>query len=206
MKYKTQQEKFWAEKFGKDYIKRNKGKKLLSSNLDFFSKALKSTNSIKDCIEFGSNIGMNIKALQLLYPEQKHYAIEINSDSVVELQKIIPKKNIFKGSILNFVPKKKFDLVLIKGVLIHINPNELKNVYRKLIAACKKYLLIAEYYNPSPISIPYRGYTDKLFKRDFAGEILNNYPDMKLIDYGFVYKRDNKFPQDDITWFLIEKK
>ena len=25
-------------------------------------------------------------------------------------------------------------------------------------------------------------------------------------DYGFAYKRDPKFPQDDITWFLMEKK
>jgi hypothetical protein len=44
-----------------------------------------------------------------------------------------------------------------------------------------------------------------LFKRDFAGEMLERYPDLELIDYGFVYKRDNNFPQDDITWFLLKK-
>jgi len=27
---------------------------------------------------------------------------------------------------------------------------------------------VAEYYNPSPVAIPYRGHTDRLFKRDFA--------------------------------------
>jgi spore coat polysaccharide biosynthesis protein SpsF len=26
-----------------------------------------------------------------------------------------------------------------------------------------------------------------------------------LIDYGFVYHRDTAHPQDDITWFLLEK-
>ena len=26
-----------------------------------------------------------------------------------------------------------------------------------------------------------------------------------LVDYGFVYHRDNCFPQDDINWFLFEK-
>jgi len=31
------------------------------------------------------------------------------------------------------------------------------------------------------------------------------YKDCKLIDYGFSYRRDPAFPQDDITWFLIEK-
>ena len=206
MTFKTDQETFWAEDFGKDYIKRNKGKTLLASNLEFFAKALKSTQIIKSCIEFGANIGMNIKALQLLYPEQQHHAIEINSHAVVELQKIMPEENIYKGSIIDFDPKQAFDLALIKGVLIHINPSELNNVYDKLVASCNKYLLVAEYYNPSPVTIPYRGQMDKLFKRDFAGEIMDRHPIMKIIDYGFAYKRDPKFPQDDITWFLMEKK
>ena len=37
--YQTEQEKFWAGEFGTDYIDRNKGEKLLASNLNFiFSK------------------------------------------------------------------------------------------------------------------------------------------------------------------------
>jgi pseudaminic acid biosynthesis-associated methylase len=94
---------------------------------------------------------------------------------------------------------------LIKGVLIHINPNELNSVYEKLVASCEKYLLVAEYYNPSPVAIPYRGHSDRLFKREFAGEIMSNHPEMQLIDYGFSYRNDPNFPQDDITWFLMEK-
>ena len=30
--------------------------------------------------------------------------------------------------------------------------------------------------------------------------------DLTLLDYGFLYHRDNNFPQDDISWFLIEKE
>ena len=206
MTFKTDQENFWSEEFGKEYIDRNRGKKLLAKNLDFFVKALKSTQNVKNCIEFGANIGMNIKALQLLFPEQEHHAIEINSHAVKELKKIISEDNIYEGSIIEFDPKKVFDLVIIKGVLIHINPKELVNVYDKLFASCKKYLLVAEYYNPLPVSIPYRGQMDRLFKRDFAGEIMDRHPNMKIIDYGFAYKRDPNFPQDDITWFLMEKK
>ena len=63
----------------------------------------------------------------------------------------------------------------------------------------------AEYYNPSPISIEYRGHSNKLFKRDFCDEMLDLYQDLKLKDYGFIYQRDKMFPQDDITWFLLEK-
>ena len=79
-------------------------------------------------------------------------------------------------------------------------------VYEKLYTASNKYILICEYYNPSPVNVSYRVHSDRLFKRDFAGEMLEKYADLKLVDYGFCYKRDNAFPQDDITWFLLEKE
>lgn len=208
-KYKTEQEKFWAEEFGTQYIERNQSDALLSSNLYFFSRALRSAHGLNTCIEFGANIGMNLKALKLLFPEQEQYGIEINSAAVNELVKHIPSNNVFHNSILDFAPhtnKMIWDLVLIKGVLIHINPDELNSVYDKLLTACEKYLLVAEYYNPTPVAIPYRGHADRLFKRDFAGEIMDRYPSMKLLDYGFVYRRDPHFPQDDISWFLMEKR
>ena len=53
--------------------------------------------------------------------------------------------------------------------------------------------------------LPYRGHAGKLFKRDFAGELLERYADLSLVDYGFVYRRDPNFRQDDLTWFLLEK-
>ena len=91
-------------------------------------------------------------------------------------------------------------------MLIHLNQEVLPVVYEKLVNACKRFLLVAEYYNPTPVSINYRGHNDKLFKRDFAGEIMDQHPGMQLVDYGFSYRRDPNFPQDDITWFLLEKR
>ena len=149
---------------------------------------------------------MNLKALKLLHPAQDQYAIEINADAAHELTQTIPPVNVYQSSILDFNLQRTWDLALIKGVLIHINPEELPQVYDKLVAASDKYLLVAEYYNPSPVAIPYRGHTDRLFKRDFAGEIMDRHPQMELIDYGFSYRRDPVFPQDDITWFLMRKR
>jgi pseudaminic acid biosynthesis-associated methylase len=205
MIYKTEQEEFWAGEFGSEYIQRNQSDQLLASNLDFFSKSLRATNNIKSCIEFGANIGMNLKALKLLYPKQELFGIEINIKAATDLTKVIPKNNVFQKSILEFDEEIQWDIVLIKGVLIHINPNELPVVYTKLAKATKKYLLVAEYYNPEPVTISYRGHSNKLFKRDFAGEILDKYPEFNLIDYGFMYHRDPNFPQDDLTWFLLGK-
>jgi spore coat polysaccharide biosynthesis protein SpsF len=206
MTFKTEQEAFWAGEFGNAYIERNQGDTLLASNLDFFSKALRATRGIKTCIEFGANIGMNLKAIQLLHPAVEASAIEINAQAAAKLREIIEPNNVHNTSILEFEPAHTYDLTLIKGVLIHINPDELPHVYDKLVASCNRYLMVAEYYNPAPVTIPYRGHTDRLFKRDFAGEIMDRHPQLQLLDYGFAYRRDPNFPQDDITWFLMEKK
>jgi spore coat polysaccharide biosynthesis protein SpsF len=148
---------------------------------------------------------MNLQALRLLYPGQDQSAIEINADAARLLGGFLPADNIYNCSILDFKPARTWDLVLIKGVLIHMNPDALTMVYDKLVQACGSYLLVAEYYNPVPVAIPYRGHTDRLFKRDFAGEILDRHKQMRLVDYGFAYRRDNNFPQDDISWFLMRK-
>ncbi len=203
--FKTEQEAFWAGEFGNDYINRNQGDALLASNLDFFAKALRMTAPCKDCIEFGANIGMNLKALKLLHPGLALSAIEINQEAARLLAAVVPQQDIHNTSILDFTPHKQWDLVLIKGVLIHINPDALPQVYDTLVASCGRYLMVAEYYNPAPVAISYRGHSDRLFKRDFAGEIMDRHPQMTLLDYGFAYRRDPKFPQDDITWFLLGK-
>ncbi|MBV9550174.1 MAG: pseudaminic acid biosynthesis-associated methylase, partial [Alphaproteobacteria bacterium] len=205
-KFTTDQEAFWAGEFGTEYIQRNQGDQLLASNLNFFTRALHGARNVKHCIEFGANIGMNLKALKLLYPSLDLHGIEINADAAAELARAIPPANVRNSSILDFEPDRKWDLVLIKGVLIHINPDALPQVYDKLVAASGRYLLLAEYYNPAPVAIPYRGHSDRLFKRDFAGEILERHKNFELVDYGFAYRRDPSYPQDDITWFLMEKR
>lgn len=205
-KYATSQEEFWAGEFGTDYIGRNDSQELLSSNLHFFSKALKQAGPVSSCIEIGANIGMNLRALKLLYPATRLKGVEINAQAAGVLARLIGEQNVFRGSIFDYPVAQKADLVLVKGVLIHINPERLGDVYQKLYQSCGRFILVCEYYNPTPMAILYRGHSDRLFKRDFAGEMLERYTDLALVDYGFAYRRDPAFPQDDITWFLIEKR
>lgn len=205
MNYQSEQEVFWAGEFGNDYIARNNTDELLASNLHFFSNALNKIGKIESVIELGANVGMNLRALKLLYPMQKQFGIEINQKAHKQLASFLGAPNTFNGSIFDFKSSDKFDLALIKGVLIHINPEMLDAVYQSLYSLSARYIMIAEYYNRTPIEISYRGHSGKLFKRDFCGELLDKFPDLQLINYGFSYHRDKAFPQDDITWFLMEK-
>lgn len=199
------QEKFWKGKFGKDYIRRNKSKKLKKNTHVFFKKIFEKNKNIKisSLIELGANIGNNLESLSKIFKKTKMTAVEINKNACKELLKNNLKIDVINSSIASLNIKKTFDLVLVKGVLIHINPKQLSKVYLKIKNLSKRYILIAEYYNPAPTKLKYRGRQNKLFKRDFAGEMIKKY-NLKLVDYGFAYHLD-RYPQDDITWFLLKK-
>ena len=204
-KFKTEQESFWAGEFGNEYIKRNQGADVLASNLGLFANALKRAQAISSVLEMGANIGMNLLAMHPLFPQAELHAVEINVQAYEQLRQL-PFVNAINSSILDFTPARNFDLVLIKGVLIHLDPSALPDVYDKLFTASQRYILVAEYYNPSPVEISYRGHSNRLFKRDFAGELMARHPSLQLIDYGFAYHLDPKWKQDDISWFLMEKR
>mgnify|MGYP006130384845 CR=1 FL=1 len=203
-KYNSEQEKFWAGNFGDEYISRNIDDKLLSSNLALFSKIFSSIDSIESVIEYGSNVGLNLRAINTLFPDIQLSGVEINENAIKELSKI---KNIesFHQSILDFQTNKQWDFVFTKGVLIHIAPDDLSKIYNILYKTSRKWICLIEYYNPTPIEIEYRGNSEKLYKRDFCSDLRDKYPDLKLIDYGFVYHCDPVSPQDDLTWFLLSK-
>lgn len=202
--FTTEQEAFWAGEFGDGYARRNQGEHWIASNTALFARVLARTRDVQSVLELGANIGLNLHAIRALIPGAALTAVEINPAAVEELRRIA-WLTVHHASILDFVPDGQHDLVFVKGVLIHLNPERLPDVYDLMYRASARYVLVAEYYNPTPVAIPYRGHPDKLFKRDFAGEMLARFQDLRLVDYGFVYHGDSRFPQDDITWFLMEK-
>jgi pseudaminic acid biosynthesis-associated methylase len=201
--FNTPQEEFWAGDFGDSYISRNESENLLSSNIVLFADVFSSLDKLPTSImELGANIGMNIKAMQKLFPNASFSGVEINKQAC----KILSETGceVIQSSIVDAVTSKKYDLVFSKGVMIHLMPDQLIPTYKKMYEWSNRFILFAEYYNPTPVSIPYRGNIDRLFKRDFAGEFLDLFPDVVLRDYGFAYHRGTH-PQDDINWFLLEK-
>ncbi len=205
MTRKTEQEVFWETEFGNDYILRNQGPAEVASSVAFFSKIISKTTKPGSVLELGSNIGVNLAAMEQLLPDASLSAVEINREAAEHLERTLPRVELHCTSILEFEPARQWDLVFSKGVLIHLNPQELPRVYDLMFEASSQYIMVAEYYNPSPVELPYRGHEGKLFKRDFAGELMDRHSTLTLVDYGFAYHRDNCFPQDDLNWFLLEK-
>ena len=203
--YRSEQEEFWAGDFGDEYIGRNKSSQLIAGNTALFSDVLQNARNVNSVIEFGANVGLNIVALQRLLPRAKFSAVEINESAVLELRKN-DFIDVFHQSIFDHEIQYQHDFAFTKTVLIHIAPEFLPAVYDKLYESSSRYICVAEYYSPAPVEVNYRGHQGKLFKRDFAGEMLSRFEDLSLVSYGFYYRNDPTFPLDDITWFLLEKK
>lgn len=205
-KYRTEQENFWAGNFGNDYVDRNNSPRNIARNTAIFKKILSKTYGVSRFLELGANIGQNLIAIRNLIPDSVFTAVEIN-DKAADILEQVPNTRVLRGSILNFKPADlgKHDLTFTSGVMIHTNPDHLPQIYELLYECSTGWVLLNEYYNPTPVEVAYRGHAERLFKRDFAGEMLDRYPDLKLVDYGFQYSRDNDFPADDCTWFLMKK-
>ena len=157
------------------------------------------------CVELGANIGLNLVALRRLFPAMELCGVEINADAHAELSRLDGVAAIH-ASLLDWTPDRVRELSFTAGVLIHLDPGVLPRAYDALHAASSRYIAVIEYYNPTPVEIPYRGHAGKLFKRDFAGEMLDRHRDLALVDYGFCWKRDANWSLDDLTWFLLEKR
>lgn len=204
MDYQTEQEIFWAGDFGDEYISRNRSSGLLHSKVAMWSQMIRSANRVSSIKELGCNIGLNLKALNHLRPEYQLSGVEINHTAATEAQRL-GIASIKCGTITEPLSDPKADLTFTAGVLIHINPERLPIVYDNLVSLSSRYILVAEYYNPTPTEVNYRGHNERLFKRDFAGELIDSF-NLNLVDYGFWYRRDNIASEfGDMTWFLLEK-
>ncbi len=198
------QEMFWASEFGDEYAERNNGPDFIAAKIDMFNKSLNAAGKINTIIELGANRGLNANALKALLPHSTYTGIEIGEKAFSLLAQNEHVDHCHHASIHDFTTDQKYDLALISGVMIHLNPETLSSVYKLLDSLSQKYVLISEYYNPTPVEVNYRGHQGKLFKRDFAKEFMDQ-SHKKLIDYGFVYRNDPKYHHDDMTWFLFEK-
>lgn len=195
---------FWAGKNGNDYIARQQESELLAAYTAMWGRILACTDGVRNVIEFGASVGLNLDAIRALSPKTRLMAVEPNEEAVKVL--IAKGYGTEKCGLQDWNPRACADLAFTRGVLIHIPPEDLPSAYAKLYHASGRYIVVAEYYNPTPVEIEYRGQRGLLWKRDFAGDMLERYEHLRLIDYFFVYRRDPVHPQDDVTVFLMEKR
>jgi spore coat polysaccharide biosynthesis protein SpsF len=157
-------------------------------------------------LEVGANIGLNLRALIRLTGADL-YALEPNRGARERLvaDGIVPRERALDGLCDAIpLPSTSIDLVFTSGVLIHIHPDRLFASCREVHRVSSRYIACIEYFSDKPQQILYRDQPDALFKRDFGAFYLDSFPDLRVLDCGFAWKRTTGL--DNLTWWLLEKR
>lgn len=198
------QELFWKKDYARAYIAKNREFDQ-KKGVEAWRLILKKAHRVASILECGCNIGRNISFLEKVLPRAEKSVIEISKPAFDFVTKKHKLKNAFHGAICDSQFEEKFDLVFTIGVLIHIHPNELLKNMKKLYEHSKKYILVGEYFNRTPVMLKYQGKGDRLFKQDFGKKFIQKFP-VSIVDYGFLWGYFyDKAGFDDITWWLFRK-
>ena len=206
----TQQREFWTGDFGTEYIERNK-------TIETVNELYKEQTGItvekifesffekidRDCtiIELGCNVGLNLSVLNKI-GFKNLTGLEINKSAFSIAKKNNPNISFINSSIEDFEVTKTFDLVYTAGVLIHINPDTLPLIIKKIDKLSKKYIFGFEYYSDYLEEIKYRNNESTCWKQNFPELIKKFNPSFKTIKQEkFQYKDENIC---DIA-YLLEK-
>lgn len=204
---------YWKGEFGRAYQQRNKvTEKELDNRWKFWKKVLNAVPTIPDSfLEIGAGNGANIKVLdQLLLWRTTGKtskipllnATEPNLDANVKLTDL-PLKYIYPDYLpyLRSVKDNQFEFVYTYGVLIHVNPRDLRDAIDEMIRVSSKYIMCAEYFAPECEELEYRGMDNLLWRNNFGKFFLDK--ELSLIDYGFMWKEATGL--DNITYWVFRK-
>lgn len=198
---------FWRGQFGDGYLNRNiADEPALNAREHMWRTILGAAKEVPQSIlEVGANIGLNLRALARLTTAELH-AVEPHTEARARLAQsgALPSARIHNAS-ADALPfdARSIDLVFTSGVLIHIAPENLLAACTEINRVSGSYIACAEYFNPTPVELNYRGHEGVLFKRDFGAFWLDNFPGLELVGYGFFWKRATGL--DDLTWWLFRK-
>jgi pseudaminic acid biosynthesis-associated methylase len=198
----------WRGAFGDAYTDRNpRTLASLESRQRLFQRALGDVplGAGSRLLEVGTNVGMNLSALGRCSPASL-FGVDLNERALARARSASDlagrvRLAAAQAERLPF-PDASMDLVLTCGVLIHIPPEQLREACAEIVRVARRYVFCAEYFSPRPEEVSYRGESGLLFKRDFGTFYLEQWPELQLVDYGFVWKR---VEFDDLNWWLFEK-
>ncbi|PPR64335.1 MAG: hypothetical protein CFH10_00274 [Alphaproteobacteria bacterium MarineAlpha4_Bin2] len=208
MSNKNKQINAWRGKFGDSYTDRNTADPERLANVTRAFREILShigDDPPASILEVGANLGGNIRALKTI-TDAKLFAVEPNGKArgIMVDEGVLPADYVTDATAGDLpFDNGQIDLVFTSGVLIHIPHDYVERAYNEMHRVARRYVLSIEYFSPTPVSVPYRGETDLLFKRDFGGQWLNMFDDLEHVANGFFWKRTTGL--DDVTWWLFRK-
>lgn len=195
-------EALWASDFGDQYVDRNAA---AGEGRRPFWAGLMERLPIRSALEVGCNLGGNVRWLADLLGSKNVAGIDINEHALEVLRETIPGVDVRLASARELpFEDRSFDLVFTTGVLIHQPPAELPRVMDEIVRTSRRYVLCGEYRSDELEEVPYRGHEGALFRHDFGRLYRERFPDLKLLEEGFLARSDGVW--DDVTYWVFERR
>lgn len=181
------QEQFWSGQFGDEYTARNRVD--WRARIPFWKSMLDETGA-RSVYEFGCNAGWNLSAIRRCYPDVAVYGTDLNDNARGQAK--------VAGIPVGDRTKRRYELVVTVGVLIHVAPDSLESVMDHLLHASSDYVLAVEYSAAQEEEVTYRGHAERLWRRPY-GKL---YMDMglEMVRHGPAGKGF-----DNCTYWLLRK-
>lgn len=196
----TTQLRAWEGDFGKAYTDRNAPD--WRARVPAFRQMVGAL-PVRRVLEVGCNRGHNLVALAEVLGGSDLVGIEPNEHALALARKSTIHAGFLQGTVFDLPFKdRSFDLVFTAGVLIHVPAADLPAALKELHRVSRRYLLAIEYYAERETVIPYRGRNDLLWKRDFRGAYLAQFPGLGVVESGY-WAPEQGF--DRAHWWLFEK-
>ncbi|WFE88511.1 hypothetical protein K1718_20435 [Roseibium porphyridii] len=205
------QEHHWTGRKGDQYTQRNDiDETNIANQVPQWKRSFRKAEGITSLIEFGTNCGPNLRSIVQAFPALQVSGVEINKKAADLAKERLPEANIFNENIVTFNSDLRWDLVLIKGVLIHITKEEKYHAaLANLDKYAKKFVLIVDHVSQDPTKVQYYGRDDLWLVRNFPIDFIDRFPSWKIIDIGHWSRNDigDGLRDDcrDVRWFLLGK-
>jgi pseudaminic acid biosynthesis-associated methylase len=207
----------WIGDFGNHYQQRNASSwpsiknrsRMFGDIFQAMENAAKANPALKgfpeSVFEAGCGCGDNLRAIDMVY-ERARATIKLTGCDPNEAARLAAADagTILPGDLRQLpMDDASADLVFTSGVLIHIPPSDFPRAMAEIHRVSKRWILSIEYFNPTVQEVEYHGEKGLMWRRDYGEEWLAKFPDLKMIGYGFGWKRHSGL--DNVTWFLLEK-
>ena len=209
----SDQTKKWMSAFGREYTKRNT---FSTAQLDALWKErygisrsalnhafLSGIDPSIRILEVGSNVGQQLLVLREMGFE-KLYGVELQLHAARLAKTRTKNIEVVQGTVFRIpYADQSFDLVFTSGLLIHINPSEIVAALREIYRCSLHYIWGFEYFAERYTDVNYRGYTNLLWKTNFASLYLSLFKDLELVKETRLTNLGN--PQNLDSMFMLKK-
>lgn len=113
-------------------------------------EVLNSLGPIDSVLDVGCGRGRLASLLLDLMPKTKYSGLDIGAAQVAATAKVRPNGKFYESRIQDFEPFRKWDLVLVSEVLMHIPPADIQAVCNKLRTLARKWIVTVDWTEPIP--------------------------------------------------------